>query len=103
MYIKKEDRPHDELDYDELAMLTEWYVAADIETICDEVSRDASKHILDLATSLDGNDFDEKAILETIDSQKITMDLVKQAIKDTTSSLKMVDMNLYKEWIESLN
>lgn len=103
MYIKKEERPHDELDYDELAMLTEWYVAADIETICDEVSRDASKNILDLATSLDGADFDEKAILETIDSQKITMDLIKQAIKDTTSSLKMVDMNLYKEWIESLN
>jgi len=103
MYIKKEDRPHEELDYDELAMLTEWYVAADIETICDEVSRDASKHILDLAKTLDWADFDEKDILEKIESQKITMDLVKQAIKDTTSSLKMVDMNLYKEWIESLN
>lgn len=103
MYIKKEERPHDELDYDELAMLTEWYVAADIETICDEVSRDASKHILDLVKDIETEGFDEKTILDTLNSQKITMDWVKQAIKDTTSSLKMVDMNLYKEWIESLN
>ena len=103
MYIKKESRPHEELDYAELAMLTEWYVAADIETICDEVSRDASSHILDLAKTLDWDDFDEKDILEKLETQKITMDLLKKAILDTTSSLKMVDMNLYKEWIESLN
>lgn len=103
MYIKKEDRPHDELDYDELAFLTEWYVSADIETICDEVSRDASKHILDLAWELEKWDFDEKDILSKIEWQKITMELLKQAIKDTTSSLKMVDMNIYTKWIESLS
>lgn len=103
MYIKKEDRPHDELDYDELALLTDWYVAADIEAICDEVARDASKHILDLVNDLEWDNFDEKDILSKIGSEKITMDLLKQAIQDTTSSLKMVDMRLYKEWIESLN
>ncbi|MDD5769702.1 MAG: ATP-binding protein [Candidatus Gracilibacteria bacterium] len=103
MYIKKEDRPHDELDYDELAFLTEGYVSADIETICDEVSRDASKHILDLAGELEKGDFDEKDILSKIEGQKITMELLKQAIKDTTSSLKMVDMNIYTKWIESLS
>jgi len=29
--IKKEDRPHEELDYEKLSNLTEGYVAADIE------------------------------------------------------------------------
>lgn len=102
MYIKKEWRPHDELDFDELALLTEWYVAADIETICDEVSRDASSHILDLAKNLEWENFDEAKIFENLSSWRITMDLLKQAIKDTTSSLKMVDMNLYNDWIKSL-
>lgn len=102
MYIKKENRPHAELDYDELALLTDGYVASDIETICDEVSRDASKHILDLARELDNVEFDEKAILSKIESEKITMDLLKEAIKDTTSSLKMVDMNIYKDWLKSI-
>jgi SpoVK/Ycf46/Vps4 family AAA+-type ATPase len=102
MYIQKENRPHEELDYDELAFLTDRYVAADIETICDEVARDASKHILDLAGDLEGENFDETAILSKLESQKITMDLLKQAIMSTTSSLKMVDMNIYTEWLKTI-
>jgi len=31
------------------------------------------------------------------------MELLKQAIRDTTSSLKMVDTSVYYEWIKSLN
>ncbi len=43
MYIEKIGRPHEKLDYHELAILTTNYVSADIEAICDEVARDASK------------------------------------------------------------
>lgn len=39
IYINKFDRPSEELDFDELAKLTENYVASDIENICDEVFR----------------------------------------------------------------
>ena len=46
MYIEKAGRPHEPLDYDELMRLTVWYVSADIEAICDEVARDASREIL---------------------------------------------------------
>jgi len=48
MYIEKVKRPHKMLDYETLATLTEGYVAADIEAICDDVSRDASKTILEI-------------------------------------------------------
>jgi len=41
------------LDYKKLSELTEGYVAADLEAICDEVARDASKDILELASKLD--------------------------------------------------
>ena len=43
MYIEKSGRPHEKLDYHELAILTTGYVSADIEAICDEVARDASR------------------------------------------------------------
>ena len=48
MYIEKMGRPHEKLDYHELAILTTNYVSADIEAICDEVARDASRNLLDL-------------------------------------------------------
>jgi SpoVK/Ycf46/Vps4 family AAA+-type ATPase len=48
MYIEKAGRPHETLDYDELAKLTDGYVSADIEAICDEVARDASRNLLEL-------------------------------------------------------
>jgi SpoVK/Ycf46/Vps4 family AAA+-type ATPase len=48
MYIERAGRPHNPLDYDRLATLTDGYVSADIEAICDEVARDASRNLLDL-------------------------------------------------------
>lgn len=48
MYIEKMGRPHETLDYDELTTLTKDYVSADIEAICDEVARDASRNLLEL-------------------------------------------------------
>jgi len=30
------------------------------------------------------------------------MELLKKAIEDTTSSLKMVDMNIYTDWLEKI-
>lgn len=102
IYIEKEDRPHEKLDYDELATLTDWYVAADIETICEEVSRDASKSILDLADTLDDESIDLSKIEKKLWKNIITMELLIKAISDTVSSLKMVDMSVYEEWEKSL-
>jgi len=48
MYIEKFDRPHAKLDYEELGVLTDGYVSADIEMMCDEAARDASQRLLDL-------------------------------------------------------
>jgi transitional endoplasmic reticulum ATPase len=48
MYIEKAGRPSTGLDYDELAKLSDGYVSADIEAICDEVARDASRDLLEL-------------------------------------------------------
>lgn len=104
IFIEKSNRPHEKLDYDELATLTDWYVSADIEAICNEAARDASKSLLDMMHTLQ-KDLEKKDFtdLETeIHNNVINMNLLKQAIKDTTSSLKMVDMNVYSEWLESL-
>lgn len=102
IYIEKQWRPHWKLDYEELAKLTEGYVAADIEAICDEVSRDASDAILDIAQSIDSDSFDEKSIKSKLNNHIITMYLLKQAIKDTNSSLKVVDMSIYDNYKNSL-
>jgi SpoVK/Ycf46/Vps4 family AAA+-type ATPase len=48
MYIEKAGRPSTGLDYDELAKISDGYVSADIEAICDEVARDASRDLLEL-------------------------------------------------------
>lgn len=104
IFIEKQDKPHDILDYEELAKLTEGYVAADIEAICSEASRDASKSILDIMMKME-KDLDNKdldSLTKDIHNNVINMKLLKQAIIDTTSSLKMVDMSVYNEWIESL-
>ena len=98
IYIEKAKRPHSKLDYEKLSELTEGYVAADIETICDEVSRDASKSILDLAKTLDWSNVDLSYIEDKLDDQVITMELLEQAIKETTSSLKYTDMSIYEEF-----
>ncbi len=104
IFIEKSNRPHEKLEYDELATLTDWYVSADIEAICNEAARDASKSLLDIMHTLQ-KDLEKKDFtdLETeIHNNVINMDLLKQAIKDTTSSLKMVDMRVYNDWLESL-
>lgn len=102
MYIEKIGRPHAKLDYEKLATLTEGYVSSDIETICDEVARDASQHILSLAATMDGDSFDVAKIEKSLAKQVITMKDIEKAILDTTSSLKMVDMSIYTKWLEKV-
>ncbi len=100
IYIEKKGRPHKEIDYTKLAELTENYVAADIESICDEVARDASQSILDLANLIDNEKNDLNSINEKILNSIITMDLLEKAIKETTPSTKFVDMSIYNEWLD---
>ncbi len=102
IYLEKQGRPHGKLDYDMLAELTDWYVAADIEAICDEVSRDASKSILDLANTLDTENIDLSKVKKSMLNNQITMTLLKKTISDTVSSLKMVDMSIYENWQKGL-
>jgi transitional endoplasmic reticulum ATPase len=102
LYIEKLGRPHSKLDYEKLATLTEGYVSSDIETICDEVARDASQSILSLAASMDGDSFDAAKIEKSLAKQVITMKDVEKAIVDTQSSLKMVDMSIYTKWLEKV-
>lgn len=97
MYIEKAGRPHDPLDYDELMRLTLWYVSADIEAICDEVARDASREILALSESIDSLDD-----IAEIEKHKITMDDLRKTIMETPSSLKAVDMSIYENWLEKM-
>ena len=98
MYIEKAWRPHEVLDYDELATLTEWYVSSDIETICDEVARDASRDLLDLVDEAESGTLTEK----DLDGHSITMDSLRATIRETPSSLKMVDMSVYASWLEKI-
>ncbi|MCP4522889.1 MAG: ATP-binding protein, partial [Candidatus Gracilibacteria bacterium] len=98
IYIEKEKKPHKEIDYDKLAELTEDYVAADIEAICDEVARDASQTILDLANNVDT--LDVTTLKEKLENSVITMTLLEKAISETTSSIKYVDMTVFDEWLK---
>lgn len=102
LYIEKEGRPHGKIDYEELAQLTEGYVSADIEAICDEVARDAGKAILKLADSLENTDADLADLEKSIQGNAITMAQLRKAITETTSSLKMVDMSIYTKWLEKI-
>ena len=71
LYLSK--RPFDfGLDYDELAMLTENYVSADIQLIVNDASRNALKL-----------------------KSKITMELLKAAIRETRPSLSEAELNRY--------
>jgi len=100
IYIEKEKRPHSKLDYKKLSTLTAWYVAADLEAICDEVARKASKNILDLANTLEWKDIDYTKIASELDDYKITMELLEKAISETKSSLKFVDMSVFDKWVK---
>ncbi len=102
IFIEKKKRPHTKLDYRELAMLTEWYVASDIEAIVEEAARDASQWILDLVALIKKWKHKPEEIKKQLEKHTISMDLLKQAIKDTTSSLKMVDMKIYTDWLEKI-
>lgn len=98
MYIGKAGRPHDKLDYDELAKLTEWYVSADIEAMCDEVARDASRNLLDLVDEAESGTLTEK----DLSNHAISMNSLRATITETPSSLKMVDMSVYESWLEKI-
>ncbi len=98
MYIEKAGRPHAKLNYDELVTLTKDYVSADIEAICDEVARDASRDLLELVDEAEDGTLTEKLL----DGHKITMDSLRKTIAETPSSLKMVDMSIYTSWLEKI-
>lgn len=94
LYIEKSGRPHEKLDYHELAILTTGYVSADIEAICDEVARDASKNLLELIDEAESGILEEKHL----ENHRITMEMLRNTIFETPSSLKMVDMSIYENW-----
>ncbi len=52
MHTQRIGRPIGKLDFVVLAEVTEGYVSADIEAICDEVARDASRDILESALAI---------------------------------------------------
>lgn len=99
MYIEKMERPHDKLDYHELAILTTNYVSADIEAICDEVARDASRNLLDLIDEAESGALTEKHL----ENHKITMEMLRETILEMPSSLKMVDMSIYENWLVKIS
>ena len=98
MYIEKKWRPSEKLDYEELVILTKDYVSADIEAICDEVARDASRNLLELIDEAESGKLTEKLL----QWNKITMDSLRKTILETPSSLKMVDMSIYTSWLEKI-
>ena len=98
MYIEKAGRPSKKLDYEKLAELTDGYVSADIEAICDEVARDASKWLLDLIDEAESGSLTDK----DLDGHSITMASIEATIRETPSSLKMVDMSVYESWLEKI-
>ncbi len=99
MYIEKMGRPHEKLDYHELAILTTNYVSADIEAICDEVARDASRNLLNLIDEAESGALTEKHI----ENHKITMEMLRETILEMPSSLKMVDMSIYENWLAKIS
>ncbi len=98
MYIEKKWRPHAKLDYDELTILTKDYVSADIEAICDEVARDASRNLLWLIDKAESGKLTEKLL----SGHKISMESLRTTIQEMPSSLKMVDMSIYTSWLEKI-
>jgi SpoVK/Ycf46/Vps4 family AAA+-type ATPase len=98
MYIEKAGRPHKKLDYVELAKLSDGYVSADIEAICDEVARDASRDLLELIDEAQGGTLTDKHLR----GHEISMDDIRRTITETPSSLKMVDMSVYESWLEKI-
>ncbi len=98
MYIERAGRPHAPLDYDALAKLTDGYVSADIEAICDEVARDASRDLLELVDEAESGTLSE----QDLEWHAISMADIETTITETPSSLKMVDMSVYEGWLEKI-
>ncbi len=98
MYIERAGRPSTDLDYDELARLTDGYVSADIEAICDEVARDASRDLLELIDEAEAGTLTESDLA----GHTITMQSIKSTLAETPSSLRMVDMSIYTSWLEKI-
>jgi len=102
IFIAKQGRPHWELDYERLAELTDWYVAADIEAIVEEAARDASGSILDLAQKLQEHDGDISEIEHAIENHEINQSLLEIAISETVASIKLVDMSVFEKWEKTI-
>lgn len=98
MYIERAGRPHAPLDYDALSKLTDGYVSADIEAICDEVARDASRDLLELVDEAESGTLSE----QDLEWHAISMADIETTITETPSSLKMVDMSVYEGWLEKI-
>jgi len=101
IHIEKKGRPNIDLNYEKLAELTDWYVASDIETICDEVARDASKNILEIANSIDWENIDFSKLEDSLDDHIINMQHLEEAIQETTPSTQFVDMSIYDSWLQN--
>ena len=107
IYIERKGRPHSKLDYDKLAELTDNYVSSDIETICDDVSRWVSKGILDLVDLMqdwdDTNDFNFEDINSKLEKNIISQELLEKSIIEHPSSINLVDMSIYENWLIKIN
>lgn len=66
--------------------------------MCDEVARDASRDLLELVDEAEDGNLTEK----DLEGYSITMDSIRSTIKETPSSLKMVDMSIYESWLEKI-
>ena len=102
IFIEKQKRPHGKLNYKKLAEFTDWYVAADIEAIVEEASRDASKNIIQLAEKIRAHDGDMSEFTDALQNHEITQGLLEIAISETTPSLKMVDMSVFVNWEKTI-
>jgi hypothetical protein len=102
IFIAKQGRPHDKLNYKKLAELSDWYVAADIEAIVEEAARDASSSILDLAQKIQDHDGDISEIEHALTEHKISQWLLEIAISETIASIKLVDMSVFEKWEETI-
>jgi len=103
IFIAKQKRPHWKLNYSKLAEFTDGYVAADIEAIVEEASRDASKNIIELAEKIQAHDGDISDFKDALQNHEITQWLLEIAISETTPSLKMVDMSVFENWEKTID
>ncbi|NDK09815.1 ATP-binding protein [Candidatus Gracilibacteria bacterium] len=103
IFIAKQKRPHGKLNYSKLAEFTDGYVAADIEAIVEEASRDASKNIIELAEKIQAHDGDISDFKDALQNHEITQGLLEIAISETTPSLKMVDMSVFENWEKTID